>query len=64
MFPRPMLQLQHEQSLQLESRIGGGALQVFCGVYGSVIVGGAGKLSVVDLTRTGIAEPVLKLKGR
>jgi len=57
-------QVQHEQLLQLESRIGGGALHVFCGAYGNVVVGGAGMLRVVDLTRTGIAEPVLRLKGR
>ena len=58
------LQLQHEQSLQLESRIAGGAAQVFCGVYGSVVVGGAGTFSVVDFTSTGIAEPVLRERGR
>jgi hypothetical protein len=42
----------------------GGAAQVFCELHGTVVVGGASPFTVVTLTRTGIAEPVLKLKER
>jgi hypothetical protein len=65
MFPSEQLvQVQHEQSLQLESRIVGGATHVFCGVYGSVVVAGGGAFKVDALTKTGIAAPVERRNSR
>ena len=54
---------QHEQSLQLGSRIVGGAAQVAYAPHGTVVVG-ASPVSVVCLTSTGMAAPVASLKGR
>jgi hypothetical protein len=59
-----LTQLQQEQSLHEESLIAGGAAHVFCGVNGSVVVGGSSPLLVVTLTSTGIAAPVLRLNSR
>lgn len=54
---------QHEQSLQLESRIVGGAVHVGCAFHGRVVAG-ASAVTVVCLTRTGMAAPVASLKTR
>ena len=50
--------------MQLESRMVGGAVHVACGVYGSVEVAGPFPPNVVAFTKTGMADPVLKLKAR
>ena len=55
---------QHEQSLQLESRIVGGAVHVAWLVHGTVVVAGASPVSVICFTSTGIAAPVASLKTR
>jgi hypothetical protein len=57
-------QVQHEQSLQLESLIVGAAAHVLYGSYGSVGVGASSPLFVVIFTSTGIAEPVAKRNSR
>jgi hypothetical protein len=57
-------QVQHEQSLQLASLVGGGAAHVFCALKGSVVDGAALPARTSDFTRTGIAEPVEREKGR
>jgi hypothetical protein len=56
--------VQHEQSLQVESLIVGGAEHTFCGVYGRSGSVGPSPFKVVAFTSTGIAEPVLRLKTR
>lgn len=61
---RSLVYRQHEQSLQLESRIVGGAVQVACEFHGTVVVAGASPVIVVCLTKTGIAAPVASLKTR
>jgi hypothetical protein len=55
---------QHEQLLQLESRIAGGAVQVACESHGTVEVAGASPVTVVCLTSTGMAAPVASLNTR
>lgn len=42
----------------------GGEVHVACAAYGSVVVAGPSPLTVVALIKTGIAEPVLRLKTR